>query len=367
MNAPARLPRTWRAGELALVVLAIVAVVAGAKAAEAFLIPVTAGILIAFALKPLVNGLEHLRIPRPVGATFVLVALTGLFVGAGTLVRDDTASALAELPDAARKLRIAARETARKPENPIGHMRAAAAELNRAADEAVGTPHPATPPLAGTTVGALQAWSAAQPSRVFTAVADLGLAALLALFLLAAGDTFRRKIVQLVGPTLSARRVTVEILDEIDTQVQRYLLVMLVTNVLIAIGIWLLLMAVGMERAAMWGAIAGVLHIIPYAGTALTTLAIGIAAFLQFGSLGAAAATGAAVLLLSVAIGVGLVTWLQGRASHMSAVAVFVALLFFGWLWGAWGLLLGAPLVAIFKTIADRVPALAPFGALLGR
>jgi predicted PurR-regulated permease PerM len=364
MNTPVRLPRTWRAGELALVILAIVGVIAAAKAAEAFLVPVTAGILIAYALKPLVNGLERYRIPRPVGATLVLAALSGLFVGAGTLVKDDTASALAELPDAARKLRIAARETARKPENPIGHVREAAAELTRAAAEAVGTPH-STP--AGTTVSALQAWSDAQPPKIFTAFADLGMAALLALFLLAAGGTFRRKIVQLVGPTLSARRVTVEILNEIDTQVQRYLLVLLVTNVLIALGIWLLLMAVGMERAAMWGSIAGVLHIIPYVGTALTTLAVGIAAFLQFDSLGAAVATSAAVLLLSVAIGVGLVTWLQGRASHMSPVAVFVALLFFGWLWGAWGLLLGAPLVAIFKTIADRVPALAPFGALLGR
>ena len=82
----------------------------------------------------------------------------------------------------------------------------------------------------------MEAWSSAQTTRVFTALLDLGLAALLALFLLASGDTFRRKLVQLVGPTLSARRVTVEILDEIDTQVQRYLLVLLVTNVLIAIG-----------------------------------------------------------------------------------------------------------------------------------
>jgi predicted PurR-regulated permease PerM len=124
-------------------------------------------------------------------------------------------------------------------------------------------------------------------------------------------------------------------------------------------------MAVGMERAAMWGAVAGVLHIIPYVGTAITTAIIGLAAFLQFGTLGAAAGTGAIVLLISSAIGMGLVAWLQGRASEMNAAAVFVALLLFGWLWGGWGLILGAPIAAIFKTIADRVPPLAAYGALL--
>ena len=104
----------------------------------------------------------------------------------------------------------------------------------------------------------------------------------------------------LAGPTLAARRITVEILDEIDKQVQRYLLVMLVTNVLIAIAVWAALLALGLERAAMWGAIAGVLHVIPYVGSALTALAIGVAAFLQFGTLGAAA--GAALVVFAIAV-----------------------------------------------------------------
>jgi predicted PurR-regulated permease PerM len=190
---------------------------------------------------------------------------------------------------------------------------------------------------------------------------------MLALFILAAGDTFRRKAVSLAGPTLAARRVTTELLDEIDSQVQRYLLVMLVANLLVGLAIAGLLAALGMERPAMWGTIAAIVHVVPYAGTAITTAAIGIAAFLQFGTLGAAAGVALAVLVLSAAIGLGLTTWLQGKASHMNPAAVFVALLFFGWLWGGWGLLLGAPLVAIAKTVSDRIPALNAFGAFLGR
>jgi len=62
----------------------------------------------------------------------------------------------------------------------------------------------------------------------------------------------------------------------------------------------------------------------------------------------------------------GLATWLQGRASQMNAVAVFIAVIFFGWLWGGWGLLLGTPLLAALKAIADRVDDMHAIGELLG-
>jgi predicted PurR-regulated permease PerM len=59
-------------------------------------------------------------------------------------------------------------------------------------------------------------------------------------------------------------------------------------------------------------------------------------------------------------------TWLQSRFARVNAAVLFIALLFFGWLWGVWGLLLGAPLVAIAKVICDRVEVLKPAGDLLG-
>jgi len=360
--------RTWRAGEIAVVVLAVLATIAAAKAAQAFLVPVVVGIILAYALKPIVNGLENYKVPRPIGATVVLALVTVLVLGAGILIKEDAKAALAELPDAARKVRVAAQETGHKSENPLGHVRAAAAELDRAAKEAVGSPPaeavpraaPAAPP------SELNAWASEQSGKALGALGDLAIGMMVALFLLSAGDTFRRKVVSLAGPTLAARRVTVEILDEMDKQVQRYLLVLLVTNLLVGAAIWALLAAVGMERAALWGTLAAIVHVIPYAGTAITSAAVGIAAFLQFGTVGHAAGVALAVMVLSSAIGLGLTSWLQGKASHMNPVAVFVGLLFFGWLWGGWGLLLGAPIVAIAKTVCDRVPALNAFGAFLG-
>jgi len=359
--------RGWRTAEIALVVLASLAAIAVARWAQAFLIPLTAGMLIAYALKPVVSALERLHVHRVIGAVLVLAALTGTIAGGIVLIRDDAISALADLPYAARKLRLAAQDSAREPGNPITHVREAAAEVSRAVAEAIGGPLPAAPQAAAAPPPPeFREWGAAQSSKFLSVAADLGLAALLALFLLAAGDTFRRKLVALAGPTLAARRITVELLDEIDAQVQRYLLVMLVTNTLLGLCIWLLLSLFGMERAALWATIGGVLHFVPYAGAALATIAIGMAAFIQFGSLASAFGVGLAVLALSAVVGMGLLSWLQGRAGHMNPVAVFVTLLFFGWLWGGWGLLLGAPLVAIFRAIAERLPSMQAVGELAG-
>ena len=97
----------------------------------------------------------------------------------------------------------------------------------------------------------------------------------------------------------------------------------------------------------MWGAITGVLHVIPYAGAAVATVGIGVAMFLHSGSVASTALAMGVVMVIATLIGIGLPEWLQGRASRMNAVAVFVAVLFFGWLWGGWGLLLGMPILAV--------------------
>jgi predicted PurR-regulated permease PerM len=353
-----------RSAEIALVVLASLAAIAVAKWAQAFLVPLTAGILIAYALKPIVSALERFHVHRIVGSVLVLAALSGIIVGAVGLARDNALAVLADLPDAARRLRVAAQQQAREPQNPITHLREAAAELSRAAAEAVGagtaarsTANPPPPPPDP------REWGAAQ-SKFLEVLAELGLAALLALFLLATGDMFRRKVVKLAGPSLASRRITAEILDEIDAQVQRYLLVVLATNSLLAFCVWFLLWSIGMERAALWGTLAGVLHIVPYAGAAAATVLIAIAAFMQFGTLASAFGIGLGVFALSATIGMGLLSWLQGRAGHMNPVAVLVTLLFFGWLWGGWGLLLGAPLIAIFRAVAERLPSMQALGEL---
>ncbi|HKP65482.1 MAG TPA: AI-2E family transporter [Casimicrobiaceae bacterium] len=358
--------RRRRPAETALVILAILAIIAAAKIAEPFLVPVIVGTMLSYSLKPLVAMLERLHIHRVIGAALVLTLLGGVIAGGVFLLRDDANAALAELPNAARKVRMAARENAQKPEGPIGHVRAAAEELNRAAAEAASggkattaAPAPASQPTQ------IQRWISEQSSKALDVIIDIGIAGLLAYFLLAVGDAFRRKLVRVAGPTLTARRITVEILDEIDTAVQRYLLTMLIINTLIGIATWAILAAFGMEHAALWGVTAAILHIVPYAGSALTIVATGFAAFVQFEVVGRALFVAFCVGVAATAIGMGLSAWIQGRAFQINAVTVFVALLFFGWLWGGWGLLVGVPLLAVAKTTIDRLPSLERFVPLL--
>jgi predicted PurR-regulated permease PerM len=360
------LPRRQRATVTALIVLAVFAVCAAAKLAAAFLIPVVVGMLASYSLKPMVASLERMHVHRALGAAVVLLVLTALVAGGVFLLRDDAVSALAELPSAARKIRLAAHENARQPEGPMGHVRAAAAELNRAAAEATGAPAAAAPaPAPPPAPNALQRWLSEQSAKALDVVIEIAVAGLLAYFLLAAGDSFRRKLVHVAGPTLAARRITVEILDEIDQQVQRYLMTMLVLNSLIGLATWAILLAFGVNHAVLWAVFAAIVHIIPYAGSAVTILATGVATFVQYDEIARALAVAGLVGVAATLIGMALSAWMLGRAFRMNAVAVFVALLFFGWLWGGWGLLVGVPLLAVVKTAADRIPSLERLATLL--
>jgi predicted PurR-regulated permease PerM len=283
----------------------------------------------------------------------------------GYAIRDDVNAAVAELPGAARKLRLAITESARQSPGPMSHVKEAAAELDRAAAAAAGKPTlaPRTPPDG--VAAQFQSFVEQQSGKALAVVTELVFAALLAFFLLAAGDTFRRKVARIAGESLARRRVTVEVLNEIDSQIQRYLVTLLLANVLIALVTWGALALLGLPNAGMWGAITGVLHIVPYAGAAVAAVGIGVAMFLHSGSIGLAALAMFVVAVIATLIGIAYTTWLQGKSSRMNAVAVFVGVLFFGWLWGGWGLLLGLPILAVVKSISDRVESLNPVSELL--
>lgn len=353
-------PAKYNAVELATIGIAVLAAIAAARIAQSFLVPVILGILLSYTLRPLVSALERVHVPRVAGAALVIVTLLALLSAAGWSLRDDFSAAIAKLPDAARKLRMVAAESARDSTSTMTHVKAAAAELDRAAAEATGksgSAPPAAPAISGMATQ-VQGFLATQSSNVLAALSEVLVAFLLAFFVLAAGDKFRRKVARLAGESLARRRVTVEALNEIDDQVQAFMVTLLVSNVMIAFATWGGLALLGVSNPGMWGAIVGVLHVIPYAGPVIGAVAVGIGTLMDTGSLPAAFGAMAMIFGVALLIGVGFTTWMQGRACRMNAVAAFVGVLFFGWLWGGWGLLLGMPLLAVLKTIADRVESM---------
>ncbi len=364
---------------LALGVLALVALVAALYLARGFFVPLLIGILASYTLHPPVDWLAGRRVPRSVGAALVLAMVIGSFSWIGFSLSGDTSALIEKLPEAARNLRKSLSTARSGAPTALQNMQEAAQELQGAAADAGAKLEPGARPgtRARPAVRAVAAqvpestwisdYALAQSALVATVVAQTPIVLLLTYFLLASGAHFRRKLVQLVGPSLSQKKDAVRILEEIDVQVQRYLLAMLASNALLAVGTWLAFLALGLDQAGVWGVAAGVLHFIPFLGPALIALGSGVAAFVQFGSLLYALAVAGVSLLIAGTIGFAFMTWLQGRFARVNAAVLFIALLFFGWLWGVWGLLLGAPLVAIAKVIFDRVESLKAVGELIGR
>ena len=188
----------------------------------------------------------------------------------------------------------------------------------------------------------------------------------LAFFLLLGGDTFKRKLVRLTGPSLSHKKITVQILDDINDSIQKYLFMLLLTNALVAVLAWIAFRWIGLENAGAWAVASGLLHVIPYLGPGVTAAAIGMAAFMQFDSFSTALLACGASLAIATLVGTFVTTWMTGRIANMNAAAVFISLLFWGWLWGIWGLLLSIPIIVICKVVSEHVEALQPVAELLG-
>ena len=399
--------------------LAVVAVLASVFAlhwAQAVIVPVLLGVMVSYALAPVVDRMEAWRLPRAAGAGLLIFAIIG-GLGWGAWSMSDDATALVEtLPEVAQKLRQSMRG-ANPRIDPFAKVQQAATEIQSAAEESANASAPASAPasaasgigpvaVAAVATGVLRGVAAsrhlapnattvvtttttrARPEvthvvvekeafnvRDFVWTGTLGLLALLgqtmvvmlvAFFLLASGNNFRRKMVKLAGPKLSQKRVTIQALDEIHGQIQRYLMVQLATSVVVGVLTGLAFLALGVEHAAVWGVVAGVTNLIPYVGAVIVGAGSAVVALLQFGAIDQALLVGGSSFAIHAVVGNLLTPWLTGKASRMSPFAVFVGVLAFGWLWGAVGLILGVPILMVVKTVCDRVDELKPVGEFLG-
>jgi predicted PurR-regulated permease PerM len=355
---------------LALGVLAVLASVFVLSWAQAFVVPLLLGIVIAYTLNPLVAWLEAIRVPRVVGTVVVMASVMGALVLGAYSLRDEMQTIVEQLPAAATKF---ATELARLRVGQVGTMQKmqnAANEVERATTQAAGGAtaprQPATHVIVDQPKFKLGSFLWESSMGAVGAMVQAAMVAFLVFFLLLGGDMYKRKLVRLTGPSLSERKITVHILDDINGSIQKYMFMLLTTNLLVALLSWIAFRAIGLENAGAWAVAAGLLHIVPYLGPGVTAVAAGMAAFMQFGSFAMALLAAGASLAIATFVGTFVVTWMTGRIASMNSTAVFVSLLFWGWLWGVWGLLLGIPIIVIVKVVSQHVEALHPVAELLG-
>jgi predicted PurR-regulated permease PerM len=314
---------------------------------------------------PVVAALEkRARVPVPLGAALVLTLVVGGTAIGVVSLHDQALDMLDKLPQAAQKLESAIRHARI---GAIAKLKNAANEIDKAAASAAApqpgqqpAPHP--PPPAPRVSAYLWSGSVALAGGLLEAAVVVALS----YFLLLSGDMFRRKLVRITGETFGEKRMTVQILEEVDHQIQRYLFVQVVAGLLVGLLSWLALAAIGLDNAAFWGVAAGVLHLVPYVGPTVAIALTGIVSFLQFPDPVPVMLVLGSLLLIVGAIGFGLMPLLTARLGKINAVTVFIALLAWGWLWGVWGLLLGVPIVMVIQAVCERIPELQPLAELLG-
>ena len=405
---------------LALVVVAVIASAFALQWAKAVFIPLLLGVMFSYALTPLVDRLERWRLPRAAGAGLLLATIVfGLGWGAWS-ISDDANALIETLPEVAQKLRRSMQKPGPNSGSTIEKVQQAAAEIEQATEESAtpasnsaasgnaasatrsaatsapggGSARPASAPVPSASAPSrkVEPMSAALPpaprgvthvvvekSRLnvkdylwtgtlglFTFLGQATLVVFIAFFLLASGDTFRRKMVKLAGPRLSQKKITVQALDEIHAQIQQYLLVQLATSVVVGALTGLAFFALGLNHSLVWAILASVTNLIPYLGAVVIGLASAVVGVVQFESLDRGLIIGASSFAIHTLVGKLLTPWWMGRASRMSPFAVFVGVLLFGWLWGVWGLLLGVPILMVVKSTCDRIDELKPVGELLG-
>lgn len=350
------------------IILAIVATVFALYSAQKFFIPLVLGLILACTLNPLVRFLERLKIPRVVGSTLVIAALLCGIAAATLSLRTQVEKILDQVPEGAAKLSAALQEMASQP-NTLLQVQEAARTLEQATNQAANGQSTAQKPPTRVVVEEpkikLVDWLWTGSLGVFGFLGDAVMLLLLVDILLLSGDTFKRKLLRINGPSLSKRKITAAILDDIDRAIQNYMLTLLVANIVLGLLTWIAFRVIGLDNAGAWAVAAGVLHFIPYLGPALTALATGMAALMQFESLSMAVLVAVSSLAIATLVGVVLVTWMSGKMIKMNTTAVFVALLFWGWLWGVWGLLFGIPIMGMLKAFAERIEDLHPVAELL--
>lgn len=354
---------------LSLRLIGALAVVFTLRYAREVLIPLVLALFLSYLLDPIVDWMEARKIPRGLGAAVVMIAVAGgIGAGAYTLGRQGEAP-LEQLPAAAQKFRQSLQEGRADPDGTLNKVQKAAGEMEKAAAEAAGSSSPK-----GKGAPKVEVARPALNLRDYLWVGTVGVFGLaleallvffLIYFLLVSGNGFRRKLVKIAGPSLAEKRITVEILDEIETQIQRFLLVQLYTGLFTAAAVWLAFRWIGLENAGMWGIVAGVTKSIPFLGGILIVGGAALVGYLQFGTLSMALLILAVSIAIESVAGLLVSTWLTSKTCRINSVSIFVGILFWAWLWGVWGMLLGIPILMAAKTVCDRIEGLKPIGALL--
>ena len=322
--------------------------------ARALILPLVLAFLLTFLLRPVVRFLKKWKIPEWAGAALVLLALLSTATYGMIKLSKPAAEWMEEVPERLSKVDLKI-GFLRKPLETMNRTAEELKKFARLGDEKKLEVEIKRPALADTVLTGTQE---------FLAKASVML--ILLYFLLASGDLFLSKTVK-VFPGLDRKKEIVKITRSVEQQVSRYLFTVTVINVFMGVTLGLGMYLIGMPNPVLWGVMAGLLVFLPYLGPLTGIAVVTLVAFLTFDSLARALLAPAIYFALETIQGQIVTPMILGLRLALNPVAIFVWLIFWGWMWGIAGVLLAVPMLTVFKILCDHIRPLAPVGEFLGR
>jgi predicted PurR-regulated permease PerM len=189
---------------LAVTIIATVAVIFALDWAQSFFISMLLGVLFAYTLNPLVAWLERARIPRALGTGLVMVGVVGTLAFGAYSLRGQVQTILDQLPEAVSKLSVGLASFRKGETGTMEKVQSAASELEKVADQAVGSPARQKQSASRLVLAAPSfrlgnfVWSGSMGFAGM--ISQFAMVLFLTFFLLLSGDTYKRRLVRLVGP-----------------------------------------------------------------------------------------------------------------------------------------------------------------------
>ena len=340
-------------------VIAILLVIFALGYLKGVLAPIMVAVLASLALAPPVRMLCRVM-PRWLASAVVVVGITAAVGVTAYWLSDEVAAFSRQLPTMVRDVRRVV-QSASPRQGLLRQLQQAVSELERSTETQTSTATPVTivAPVdvqRGVVTGA----------RRVAGYLGQGLMMLfLVYFLLASGEMFKQKLVKMSSERLSQRKITLQMIDEINIKIGQFVFYQAWSGLLVGVATWLAFTWLGVRYAGLWGVAAGVLNTVPYAGPTFILAASAVAALVQFKSAGMVAAVAGTSVAITGLEGFLLAPTMLGQAARVNSVSVFIAIMCWGWLWGGVGLIIAVPVLMIVKTIADRVESLAGLRELL--
>jgi predicted PurR-regulated permease PerM len=339
---------------IAITGLFVLAVLYTLYFARAFLLPIVLAVLLDFLLSPIIRTLKRLRIPEPLGAALVLLALLGAVGVGGYSLAEPAQEWVAKAPASMAKVQSRLRDLRR----PVEQVTRTAEQVEAATEVSKG----------GTQEVVVRGPRLSE--RLFGTTQSLLTGALetiiLLYFLLAAGDLFLQKLIKVL-PLLKDKKKAVAIARETEASISTYLFTVAVVNIGLGLAVTLVMLLLGMPNALLWGSLAALAEFIPYVGATIMLALLAMAGLVTFPTVGHALLVPAGYLAVNLIQANFISPMVLGRRLTLNPVAILVGLVFWWWIWGVGGAFIAVPLLATFKIFCDHIESLAPIGEFLGK